>query len=95
MNKCTVADLRKMKFDKHIEHKEPMNKNHLIINLVVIVTGFSVAIAAIYVWLIPTFLNGYKTYLFFIAGVCGAALCAGQSCIKARKNQTEQEKTTR
>jgi hypothetical protein len=62
--------------------KEPMETNHLIMNLIGIVAGFTAAIVAIYVWLIPSFFNEYKSYSFLIAGVCGAALIGGGCCHK-------------
>ena len=64
-----------------------------ILNLIGIVAGFSVALVAIYAWLLPTFFNGYPTYSFLIAGICGTALCAGRSCMKARINPKKQDET--
>lgn len=52
-------------------------------NLIGIVAGFTAAIVAIYVWLIPLFFNEYKRYSFLIVGVCGAALLGGGYCHKA------------
>ncbi len=60
-----------------------MIANRLTINMTGIVAGFTAAIVAIYVWLIPSFFNGYKSYSFLIVGVCGAALLGGSCCHKA------------
>ena len=70
-------------------------KSNAAINLTWIVTGFTAAIATIYVWLLPSFFHGYKTYSFFIARVFGSAIFADRVCIKARKNQINQEKARR
>ena len=59
-----------------------MNTSRLAMNLIGIAVGFSAAIVAMYVWLIPSFFNGYKSYSFLIAGVCGAALLGGGYCHK-------------
>jgi hypothetical protein len=63
--------------------KIPMNTSRLTMKLIGIVVGFSVAIITIYVWLIPSFFNGYKSYSFLIVGVCGAAFLGGDYCNKA------------
>lgn len=68
-------------------------KSNVAINLTWIVTGFTAAIATTYVWLLPNFFHGYKTYSFFIAGAFGSAIFAARVCIKARKNQINQEKS--
>ena len=60
-----------------------MIASRLTMNLTGIVAGFTAAMVAIYAWLIPSFLNGYKSYSFLIVGVCGAALLGGGSCHKA------------
>lgn len=60
-----------------------MNTNRLTLNVIGIVAGFSAAIVTIYVWLIPSFFSGYKSYSFLIGGVCGAALLGGCYCHKA------------
>jgi len=69
------------------------NRKSLIISLVGIVFGFSAAIAAIYVWLLPTFFDGYRTYSVLVAGVFGAALLGGGCIHKA--NGVNSGKTAR
>ena len=49
----------------------------LSIKLLGIILGFSVTIAIIYLWILPKFFHGYKTYLFLIIGTSGAALIGG------------------
>lgn len=58
------------------------NIGRLILKLIGIVIGFTVAIVAIYIWLIPSFFKGYGSYSFFVAGLCGAAWLAGRLCMK-------------
>lgn len=55
----------------------------LVIKLLVIIVVFVVIIAAIYVWILPSFLQGYKTYSFLVIGAIGSAALGGYSCYKA------------
>lgn len=55
----------------------------LIIKLLGIIVVFVVIIAAIYVWILPTFWHGYKTYSFLVIGTAGSAVLGGYCCYKA------------
>jgi len=49
----------------------------LLIKLFIIIAVSVSIIAVIYIWILPTFLHGYKTYSFFVIGVIGSAILGG------------------
>lgn len=51
-----------------------MITKHLMIKLVSITGVFTLVIVAAYIWLLPTFFNGYKTYSIFTIGTFGAGI---------------------
>lgn len=59
------------------------NIANLLNKLFVIIFISVVIIAAIYVWVLPIFLHGYKTYSFLAIGAIGPAALGGYYCYKA------------
>lgn len=53
------------------------NIGNLVIKLGAILVAFVVAISTVYVWILPGFFHGYKTYSFLVVGVISAALLSG------------------
>lgn len=53
------------------------NISTLVIKLAGVIVAFVMAISAIYVWILPGFFHGYKTYSFLMVGIIGSALIGG------------------
>jgi hypothetical protein len=63
-------------------------QKHLLIKLFCIVVGFTISVSVAYVWLLPQFFNGYKTYSILILGVLGAAIIASYETYKWGNEQS-------
>jgi len=60
---------------------------NLAIKLLGTAIGFAIIIATIYVWILPTLFNGYKTYSFLVIGsICSAVLSSYWCYISTNEN---------
>lgn len=59
------------------------NFSNLIVKLLGIIIGIVAIVAAIYIWILPIFFHGYKTYAFLVMGAITAAFLGGYFCYKA------------
>ena len=58
------------------------NIGSLAVKLLGIVFSFTIIIAAVYVWILPIFFHGYKSYSYLVIGASIAALLGGYYCFK-------------
>jgi hypothetical protein len=59
------------------------NISSLAFKLFGIFSSFTITIAAVYIWVLPMFFHGYKTYSCLVVGASIAALLGGFYCYKA------------
>lgn len=59
------------------------NIGGLVFKLLAIIICFTSVISVVYVWVLPIFFHGYKTYFILVTGPCIAALLGGFYCYKA------------
>ena len=57
----------------------------IIIKLLVIIIGSVAIIDTAYIWVLPTFFHGYRTYSILVIGASFAALLGGYCCYKTIK----------
>ncbi len=60
----------------------------ILIILAKTAAAFIALVAGVYVWVLPEFFSGYKTYLFFYLGILGAAAFSGFKCFLALGNES-------
>ena len=58
-------------------------KFYLLVRLSCIAVSAILAIAAVYIWLLPIFFNGHKTYSILVLGASGAAAAGGYNTFKS------------
>lgn len=51
--------------------------NLIFVKFAVIIVAFVVVISGIYVWLLPEFFQGYKTYSFLVVSIICSAVLSG------------------
>jgi hypothetical protein len=59
------------------------NNKSIMIRLITIAAGFTVAISAAYCWLLPKFFNSYRTYSILVVGTLAAGLFAWLTSFKS------------